>query len=45
MPLPHRWRHLGSGEWRVLKLAVVCLHNNTIIERCILDTNIALWET
>ena len=43
--LPDRWRHLGSGGWRVRKLSVVCLHNNAIVARCILDTNIALWAT
>ena len=24
---------------------MVCLHNNAIVARCILDTNIALWDT
>ena len=43
--LPDRWRHLGSGGLRVWKLSVVCLHNNAIVARCILDTNIALWDT
>ena len=43
--LADRWRHLGSGGWRVRKLSVVCLHNNAIVARCILDTNIALWAT
>ena len=43
--LPDRWRHLGSGGLRVRKSSVVCLHNNAIVARCILDTNIALWDT
>ena len=43
--LPNRWRHLSSGGLRVRKLSVVCLHNNAIVARCILDTNIALWAT
>ena len=29
----------------VRKLSDVCLHNNAIVARCILDTNIALWDT
>ena len=45
MRLPDRWRHLGSRGWWVRKLSVVCLHNNAIVARCILDTNIALWAT
>ena len=43
--LPDRWRHLGSGGQPVRELSVVCSHNNTIVARCILDTNIALWDT
>ena len=43
--LPDRWRHFGSGGWRLRKSSVVCLHNNVIVARCILDTNIALWAT
>ena len=43
--MPDRWRHLGLGGWRVRKLAVVCLHNNAIVARCNLDTDIALWAT
>ena len=39
-----RWRHLGAGGLRVRELSVVCLHN-AIVARCILDTNIALWDT
>ena len=42
--LPDRWRHLDSGGLRVRKLWVVCLHNDDIVARCILD-NIALWDT
>ena len=26
-------------------IAVVCLHSNAIVSRCILDTNNALWDT
>ena len=33
------------GGWRVRELSVVCLHNNAIVARCILDINIALWDT
>ena len=33
------------GGLRVRKLSMVCLHNNAIVARCILDTNIALWDT
>ena len=43
--LPDRWRHLSSDGWRVRKSSVVCLHNNAIVARCILDTNITLWAT
>ena len=43
--LPDRWRHLGSGGWWVRNLSVVCLHNNAIVARCILDTYIVLWDT
>ena len=43
--MPVRWRHLGSGGLRVWKFSVVCLHNNAIVARCILGTNIALWDT
>ena len=43
--LPDRWRHLGSGGWRVRELSVVCLHSNAIVARCILDIDIALWGT
>ena len=45
---PDRWSHLGSGVGRFgsyRKLSVVCLHNNAIVARYILDTNIALWDT
>ena len=45
IPLLDRWRHLGSGGWRVRELSVVCLHNNAIVARSILDINIALWDT
>ena len=43
--LPDRWRHLGSVGLGVRKLSLVCLHNNAIVARCILDTNIALLDT
>ena len=39
----YRRAKLGSGGWWVRMLSVVCLHNNAIVARCILDTNIALW--
>ena len=29
----------------VRKLSVVCLHNNAIVARCIMDTYTALWDT
>ena len=35
----------GSGGWWVRKLSMVCLHNNAIVARCILDTSFALWAT
>ena len=34
-----------SGDGRVRKLLDVCLHNNAIVARDILVTNIALWGT
>ena len=34
---------LGGGQVR--KLSDVCLHNNAIVARGILVTNIALWNT
>ena len=44
IPLLDRWRHLGSGGLRDQEVSVVCLHNNAIVARCILDINIALWD-
>ena len=35
----------SSGEGWVRKLLDVCLHNNAIVARGILVTNIALWDT
>ena len=34
-----------SGGGRIRKLSDVCLHNNAIVARGILVTNIALWGT
>ena len=43
--LPDRWRHRAFGGGRVRKLSDVCLHNNAIVARGILVTNVALWDT
>ena len=34
-----------DGAISVRELSVVCLHNNAIVARCILNINIALWDT
>ena len=42
-PIDGAMGHLDGG--RVRKLSDVCLHNNAILARGILVTNIALWDT